>query len=121
MGNSNESGSYYSDDASIPHSSLPYTPDVCFSSASKCLLVSKTSRFWVYESKTDAPNYAEYTSQYNMPPENPYYMNKQSVSPMIQPTSGYDMAMIKNNHRVQPWTYLVVKKMIRNKILLKKL
>lgn len=54
-------------------------------------------------------NYPEYPIQHNLPPpQNMYYMNKQSASPMIPPSSGYDMAMLKkqpqsatmNLHRV---------------------
>ena len=58
-------------------------------------LSRKPPGFEFMNPKPMQPNYAEYTPQYNMPPQNPYYMNKQSVSPMIPPTSGYDMAMLK--------------------------
>lgn len=73
-------------------------------------LSRKPPGFEFMNPKPMQPNYQEYPmqQQHLPPPQNMYYMNKQSVSPMIPPTSGYDMALMKkqpqsatmNLHRV---------------------
>mmetsp|Transcript_12342 Transcript_12342/g.14102 ORF Transcript_12342/g.14102 Transcript_12342/m.14102 type:complete len:387 (-) Transcript_12342:1467-2627(-) len=57
-------------------------------------LARKPPGFEFMNPKSVNPGYNEYP-QYVMPVQNPYYINKQSASPMIPSSSGYDMAMLK--------------------------